>query len=165
MGVAGHLLSIQCDRWIGYLLSHFSQVQLFSTLWTVASQASLSTGLSRQEYWNGLPFPPPGHLPDPGIKPASPALQEDSLLLSHQGCPDQWIRQFLKLPHGTFLVAQWARILSQCRWCGFNPWMGKISWRKKWQPTPVFLLGKSPWTEKTGGLHTVCGVAKGLDMT
>ena len=41
----------------------------------------------RQEYWNGLPFPSPGDLPDPGIKSMSPALQEDSLLLSHQGAP------------------------------------------------------------------------------
>ena len=41
-----------------------NRVQLFATLWTVACQASLSLGLSRQEYWNGLPFPPPGHLPD-----------------------------------------------------------------------------------------------------
>ena len=42
---------------------------------------------SRQEYSSGLPFPPPGDLPDPGIKPASPALQVDPLPLSHQGSP------------------------------------------------------------------------------
>ena len=42
---------------------------------------------SRQEYWSGLPCPPPGDLPDPGIKPVSPELQEDSLPLSHQGSP------------------------------------------------------------------------------
>ena len=41
--------------------------------WTVAHQASLSVGFSRQEYWSGLPCPPPGDLPDPGIEPASPA--------------------------------------------------------------------------------------------
>ena len=44
-----------------------------STLWTVACQVPLSMGLSRPEYWSGLPWPPPGDLPDPGIKPASPA--------------------------------------------------------------------------------------------
>jgi len=44
-------------------------------------------GFSRQEYWSGLPFPPPGDLPNPRIKPVSPALQADSLLLSHQGRP------------------------------------------------------------------------------
>ena len=52
--------------------------------WTVAHQAPLSMGFSRQEYWSGLPFPSPGDLPNPGIKPTSPALQVDSLLLSHQ---------------------------------------------------------------------------------
>ena len=54
-----------------------SHVQLFVTLWTVAHQASLPVGLPRPDYWSGLPFPPAGDLPDPGIKPASllsPAL-------------------------------------------------------------------------------------------
>ena len=51
------------------LLSH---VQLFETLWTVVHQAPLSMGFTKQEYWNGLPFPPPGDLPNPGIKPVSP---------------------------------------------------------------------------------------------
>ena len=53
------------------ILSHFSRVQLFVTLWTVAHQASLSMGFSRQEYWSGLPCPSPGDLPDTGIKPTS----------------------------------------------------------------------------------------------
>ena len=52
----------------------FSHVRVFATPWTVASQASLSMGFSRQEYWSGLPLPSPGDLPDPGIKPRSPAL-------------------------------------------------------------------------------------------
>ena len=66
------------------MLSRFSHVQLFGTLWTVACQAPLSMGFSRQENWSGLPWPTPGDLPDPGIKPVSPALQTDSLLLSHR---------------------------------------------------------------------------------
>ena len=52
------------------------------TLWTVARQALLSMGFFSQEYWSGLPFPPPADLPNPGIKPessVSPALQADSL--------------------------------------------------------------------------------------
>ena len=61
------------------MLSCFSQVQLFVTLGTAASQALLSMGFSRQEYWRGLPFPPPGDLPNPGIKPGSPMLLADSL--------------------------------------------------------------------------------------
>ena len=51
-----------------------SRVRLFATPWTVGHQAPLSTGFPRQEYWSGLPFPPPGDLPDPGIKPSSPEL-------------------------------------------------------------------------------------------
>ena len=56
-----------------------SHVRLFATPWTVAYQAPPSMGFSRQEYWSGLPFPSPGDLPDPGIKPRSPALQADTL--------------------------------------------------------------------------------------
>ena len=60
------------------VLSGFRRVQLFTTPWTVAHQALLSMGFSRQEYWSGLPFPPPGDLPDPGIEPGFLTLQEDS---------------------------------------------------------------------------------------
>ena len=59
------------------MLNHFSRVQLFVTLWTIAHQAPPSMGFSRQEYWSGLPCSPPGDLPDPGIEPeslVSPAL-------------------------------------------------------------------------------------------
>ena len=53
------------------MLSHFSCVQICVTLWTVAYQAPQSLGLSRQEYWSGLPRPPPGDLPNPEIEPTS----------------------------------------------------------------------------------------------
>ena len=53
------------------MLNRFSSVQLLGTLWTVAHQAPLSMGFSRQEYWSGLPCPPTVDLPEPGIKPAS----------------------------------------------------------------------------------------------
>ena len=71
-----------------WVLSFFSRVQLFATLWSVAYQAPLSMGFSRQQYWSGLPCPSPGNLPNAGIKPvspAAPALQADSFPLSHQG--------------------------------------------------------------------------------
>ena len=64
------------------LPSCFRCIRLFGILWTVARQALLSMGFSRQEYWRGLPCPSPGDLPNPGIEPASPvspALQADSL--------------------------------------------------------------------------------------
>ena len=59
------------------MLSHLSRVRLFATPWTVACQAPLSMGFSKQEHWSGLPCPPPGDLPDPGFEPKSlvfPAL-------------------------------------------------------------------------------------------
>ena len=61
----GELLPSLC------MLRHFSRVQRFATIWTVAHQASLSMRFSMQEYWSGLPFPPPGDLPKPGIEPGS----------------------------------------------------------------------------------------------
>ena len=71
-----YTIYVQC------VLIHFV---FFVTPWTVAHQAPLSMGFSRQEYWSGLPCPSPGDLPNQGIKPGSPALQVDSLLLSHWG--------------------------------------------------------------------------------
>ena len=70
------------------VLRGFSCIRLFVTPWTAAHQAPLSMGFSRQEYWRGLPCPPPGDLPNPGIELeflASSALQVDSLPVSHQG--------------------------------------------------------------------------------
>ena len=67
------------------MLSHFSSARLFATLWTVAHQAPLSMGFSRQEYWSGLPRPPPGDLSDSGMEPESlmfPALEAGSMLYS-----------------------------------------------------------------------------------
>ena len=68
-------LLLLLPSWVGYfvhcvyVLSHFSHVRLFVTSWTVAHQAPLSMGFSGQEYWSGLPYPPPGDLPTPGIEP------------------------------------------------------------------------------------------------
>ena len=64
-------------------------VQLFVTPWTVAHQVSLSVGYPRQEYWSGLPFPPPGDLPNSGIEPGSLTLQVDSLPSELPGKPSQ----------------------------------------------------------------------------
>ena len=60
---------------------------------TVACQAPLSMGFSRQEYWSGLPFPSPEDLPDPGIESGSPVLQADSLSFELQGRPleSDWV--------------------------------------------------------------------------
>ena len=126
-----------------YMLSHFISVQLFATLWTGAHQAPLSMVFSRQEYWSGLRCPPPGDLPNPGIKLASPgslALQIDSLPLSHQGSPIKGLlfeiilsgpRSFLQVPcqnhslqrcsrtsHLLVLFALCFLLWTNKRWCG-----------------------------------------------
>ena len=60
-------------------MKSLSRIRLFVTPWTVAYQAPLSMGFSRQEYWSGFPFPSPGDLPDPGIEPGFPTLEADDL--------------------------------------------------------------------------------------
>ena len=85
-------------------------------LWTVALQVPLSMGFPKQEHWNGLSCPPPGGLPKPGIQPVSPvapALQVDSLSLSHQG------RSLLSATVSIFLMIPSASM--DCLWpvrCG-----------------------------------------------
>ena len=69
------------------VLSHFNLVLLFATLWAVEGWALLSMGFSRKEYWSALPCPPPGDLPNPGIKSVFPALQVDPIALNHWGNP------------------------------------------------------------------------------
>ena len=69
----------------------------FGTPWTITHQAPLSMGFPRQEYWSGLPFPSPGDLPSPGTEPTSPALQADSLPLSHLGSAMGGKREILLL--------------------------------------------------------------------
>ena len=64
------------------MLSHFSHARLFATPWAVARQTPLSMGFSREEYWSGLPCPPPGDLPDPGIELGSPSLADGFLTTS-----------------------------------------------------------------------------------
>ena len=67
--------------------------------WTVACQAPLSMGFSREEHWSGLPLSSPGDLPDPGIEPRSPALQADSLLTELCGKP-QILQYFHSIGEG-----------------------------------------------------------------
>ena len=74
------------------MLSCFSHVRLFVTPWTVARQASLFMGFSRQEYWSGLSCPPSGDLPDPGIEPVSPSFS----------CTEG--RFFIGEPPGKFMI-------------------------------------------------------------
>ena len=89
--ISEYVCTIETGSWylkFACMFGCFRCIRLFVTPRTVARQAPLSMGFSRQEYWSELPCPPPGNLHDPGIEPrspASPALQMDSLLLGHQG--------------------------------------------------------------------------------
>ena len=176
-----------------------SLIWLFATPWTVAHQAPPSMGFSRQEYWGGLPFPPPRDLPNPGMEPRSPALQADTLTSEPPGKPkshyyieeNNWMfkpaRDFgapltesLWMSHTFFRTCQcgdlkwslgslisfvttwiWLRETTSPLFLeglpvvqnlpanaggwkrrGFNSWVGKILWTRKWKPIPVFLPRK-----------------------
>ena len=83
------------NKYLCYVLTH---VQLFTTSWIVACQAPLSMVFLTQDYWSRFPFLSPGDLLDPEIKPMSPALQADSLPLSHLGSPVRLKKQYKLRP-------------------------------------------------------------------
>ena len=113
-------------------------VRFFAILWTVACQTPLFKGLSRQEYWSGLPFPSPGDLSDSEIEPTSPVLPEKAMA-----------------PHSSTLAWKipWTEEPGRLQFMGSlrvkHDWATSLSlftfmhWRRKWQPTPVFLPGES----------------------
>ena len=131
------------------VLSRFSCFPHFVTLWTVGHQAPLCIGFSRQKYWSGLPCPPLGNLPDPGIKAApftSPALEMQRLLFffylvvalelqyTFTPNPGPLLNNIsLSLP----LQLSWQKSCLQCRRPGFDSWVRKIPWRREQPPTPV----------------------------
>ena len=90
------------------LLRH---VRFFVTLWTVACQAPLSMGFSRQESWTGLPFLPPGYLPDPGIEPESPALVDGFFTTAPSG-----------RPKNSDILGEELRSSCTLVWCGWSFW-------------------------------------------
>ena len=101
------------------VLSPFSCVRLSATLWTVARQAPLSMEFSRPEDWSGLPCPPPGSLPLPGMEPESPALQADPLPGMPVGaCKLQGTSYCLAAPTGWEFSGNWSvsnfSLCSQC---------------------------------------------------
>ena len=130
-----------------------------------------SMGFSRQEYWSGVPLPSPLTAARHIILVT--AWAEDVYKISRwkmeYGSPwcfeiPRRIWWFNKTEMGCSVVKQCA---CQCRRCGFNPWVGKIHWRRNWQPTPIFLPGKShgqrglvgysPWGSKEVG-HNFFGL-------
>ena len=113
------------------ILSCFSHVWLFETLWTLSHQTALSMEFSRQKYWNGLLCLPPGDLLDTGIKPMS---------LTSSALTDGFFTYVSIYIH--------IELSSLCYTAGshYLPILYMavcISWRRAWQPTPVFLPGES----------------------
>ena len=107
---------------------------------------------SRQEYWNGLPFPTSRDLPNPGMEPMSPALQVDSLLFEPPGKPTKWevwgsVRNLgladNMIVHGASLVTQLVKNPPAMQETSVQFLGWEDPWRRKWQPIPVFLLGES----------------------
>ena len=122
---------------------HAKSLQLCPTLCDSMDQAPLSIRFFRQEYWSGLPRPPPGDLPHPGIQPVS--LMSPALA-------------------GGFFTTRATCQGRRRKRPGFDPWVGKIPWRRAWQPTPVFLPGESHGQGNLVGHgrqgHTECGTAE-----
>ena len=112
-----------CDSRAKAKVKSLSCVWLFVTPWTIAYQASPSMGFSRQEHWSGLPFPPPGDLPDSGIEPRTPALQTDTFTIwaTREVCCDEtsekiWNFYLSNLCQGIFPTQELNPSLPHCRW-------------------------------------------------
>ena len=124
------------------MLSHFSHIGLFETLWTVACQASLSMGFSRQKYWSGLQCLPPRDLPDPG-KPGFLAWQADSLASEPPGKPNLAI---------VTLVAQRLKCLPST----WETWVQSLGredpLEMEMAPHSSIFAWRIPWTEEPGRL-------------
>jgi len=137
----------------------------FAHQWTTPCQAPLSLGFLRQEYWSGMPFPSPGDLQNPGIKPVSPALTGRFLTTKLPGKLEKAMA-----PHSSTLAwkVPWREEPGRLQSMGSiligHDWATSLSlftfthWRRKWQPTPVFLPGESQgWGSLVGsvGSHRV----------
>ena len=142
------------SRWIKTFLG-WGKVKVRKWNNSVLSNSLRPHELLQARILEWVPFASPGDLPNPGIKPRSPALQAASLPAEPPG--------------GETHVARWASQVvlavknlpanaGDNERFGFDPWVRKIPWRRAWQPTPVFLPGGSSRTEPPGGL-TAHGVA------
>ena len=158
-----------CFNWLAACVAVYTKscLTVFVTPWTVAHQAPLSMRLPKQEYLSGLPFPPPGDFPDSVMESRFPALQADSLPLSHLGSPDSlqdpiWgIGKEICVGISTSLMVSWSWLVFGRVSCEFSAWdrMSHINnqrrvkllflikaeveaRRRQWRPTPVLLPGK-----------------------
>ena len=132
------------------------------TPWTITRQAPLSRGFPGQKYWSEEPFPFPGDLPT-SSQESNPRLLHARGLLHGSGLLHASGLLHCRVDSLLFELGSTYGKESACQCrrhkrCGFNPWVRKIPWRRKWQPIPVFLPGKfhgqrnlvgySPWSCK-----------------
>ena len=126
------------------------------SLWAIAHQSPLSMGFSRQEYWNGLPFPTPGHLPDPGVKPVSltsPVLAGGSLTMAPGGKPHTYAEWALVKPY---------LVISPSSFSKPGSWSSEVFKAPKphnWEVT-VLVCGAREYTFKAQacGYHNHCAL-------
>ena len=126
------------DMWF-YMLNCFSRVWFFGIPWAVAHQAPLSMGFSRQEHWSGLPFPSPGNLPNPGIKPASlraPALAGEFSTTRATWVADESGRSELCIPSSceeytllSFFPVELSFTHEECWWSEYPRGYRVMRWR------------------------------------
>ena len=112
-----------------------SHVRLFVTPWTVAYQAPLTMGFSRQAYWSGLPFPSPGDLPNPGIEPASSSLEADALTSTNKQV-NKLLYHFKKPLKKD---SEWVKVAQSCpTFC--DPWtIQSMEKKDRRQPNEIYL--------------------------
>ena len=129
------------------VLSRFSHAQLCAVLWTAACHTPLSKEFSRKEYWSGLPWSPPGDLPDPGIEPAS--LTSPALAVQLFTTSTTWEALLNDLPNSSFLATQYILKILTCKSNYIscltpNPWIFKdfrktLSHNTSWWPPPTLV--------------------------
>ena len=130
---------LECDLCVCVCVCVLSCVRLFMTPWT-ACQVPPSIEFSRQEYWNGLPFLPLGDFHNPGIELASPVSASRFFIT--------WV--LLAGQESTYQCRRHRRVR-------FDPWVGKIQWRRQWQLTPGNTSGKYFLAEKSHGQRSLVG--------
>ena len=134
-----------------------SCVWLFVIPWTIDSQAPLSMGFPKQESWSGLPFPSPGDLPNPGIKPGAPAFQAESLPLSHQGSPEKKdIRTQISFTPLRILTAVSRPLLGSRLWAQSLTSMSSFIFMRKWSHCSRTWCTGAESEASDGSLSRVC---------
>ena len=147
------------------VLSRFSPVRLFVTPWIATHQPSLSMGILMQEYWSGLPCPPPGDLPNPGIEPES--LMSPALAGRFFTTSATWKAPLITFtfPHlySAFLVAQMVKCLSTMQ----ETWVRSLGWEDTLEKEMAIhsrtIAWKIPWTEEPGRLQSMGSQRVGHD--